>query len=51
MIAARGEVLPKMHCGDESAAKLISSVVTVLNGARPPARLEAPCFKENGVSP
>lgn len=49
MIVARGEGgLPIMHSGDESSAKLISSVVPVLNGARPPARLEGP---ENGVSP
>lgn len=48
-----------MQSGDESSAKLISSVVPVLNGAHPPARLEARCFKasgvkeglENGVSP
>lgn len=45
---ARGEISPKMHSGDESSAKLISSVVPVLNGARPPARLEG---QENGISP
>lgn len=48
MIVARGEILPKMHSGDESSAKLSSSVVPVLNGARPPARLEG---LENGISP
>lgn len=47
--SARGRFLPKMHSGDESSAKLISPVVTVLNGARPPARLEARCFKASGA--
>lgn len=32
-----------MHSGDESP------VVPVLNGARPPARLEARCFKASGA--